>query len=233
MQFDLDAIAPAIGYKLLTATVTPRPIAWVTTLGPGGTVNAAPYSFFNVMGHAPPTLVVGLLRDNDRGFKDTAANILEGGEFVVNLVPGALAEAMNTTSIDAPRGVSELELAGLSTTPSSRVGPPRIAASPVAFECVLHASLLTGPQQAIAVGRILSIHIADDHVLDAERGHVDTPSLDLIARMHGSGWYARTRDTFQLTRPKWSGATAGAPSNVAPASADEDAPKRKDDAGAA
>lgn len=209
MEFDVAALAPGIAYKLLTATVTPRPIAWITTLGPDGAVNAAPYSFFNAMGGDPPVVAVGLLRDPAKGFKDTAENILASGEFVVNLVPAALAEAMNATAIDAPRGVSEIALAGLEVLPSLRVRPPRIAGVPAALECSLQTAVTTGPRQIVAIGRVLAFQIADAHVLDAARGHIDTPSLGLIARMHGAGWYARDPVLFQLDRPTWAGRTGG------------------------
>lgn len=202
MRFDLETLPTPICYKLLAATVVPRPIAWVTTAGVGGKINAAPFSFFNVMGSAPPTVVLGLLADPERGFKDTARNIFDTGAFVVNLVPERLAEAMNVTSVDAPTGVSEIDLAGLATAPSAHVAPPRIADSPVNFECVNHAAVVTGPNQTIVIGRVLAVHIADDFVLDAERGHVKTGALDLVARTVGSG-YARTRDTFDLDRPFW------------------------------
>jgi flavin reductase (DIM6/NTAB) family NADH-FMN oxidoreductase RutF len=167
----------------MAATVVPRPIAWVTTQSDDGTVNAAPFSFFNVMGHRPPTAVLGLLRDPRKGFKDTAGNILARGDFVINLVPERLATAMNLTSMAAPAAVSELEAAGLTPAPSAHVRPPRIAESPVAFECVNHASVVTGPEQTIVIARILAIHIDDAHVLDAERGHVDTTGLGLIPRL--------------------------------------------------
>lgn len=203
MRFDLTELAPDLAYKVLASTVTPRPIAWVTTLSRTGIVNAAPYSFFNVVGSEPPTVVLGILREPKRGLKDTARNILDTTEFVINLVPAALAEAMNTTCMDAPAEVSELELAGLSTAPSIAVAPPRIADSPVSFECRVVTSLVTGPEQVLVVGRVLTAHVADEYVLDARRAHIDTPRLDLIARLHGSGWYARTTDTFQLERPTW------------------------------
>ncbi len=203
MDFDVAKIPPQIAYKLLTSTVTPRPIAWVTSLSGEGVVNAAPYSFFNVMGSDPATLVLGLLRDPQKGFKDTAANIMETGEFVVNLVPERLAAQMNVTSMDAPRDISELACAGLTARPSLHVAPPQIAEAPVSFECVKHSVVVTGPEQAIAIGRILSIRIDDAYVLDAEKGYVDTPALSLIGRMYGSGWYTRTQDTFQLDRPTY------------------------------
>ncbi len=210
MRFDLSRVETAIAYKLLASTIVPRPIAWITTKDAEGRVNAAPYSFFNVMGSNPPTVVVGLLADPVRGFKDTARNILSTGEFVVNLVPESLVEAMNVTSLDAPTGVDELALAGLETTPSTDVAPPRIAASPVSFECVNHASIVTGPLQTIVVGRVLAIHVADRFVLDAGRGHIDTAGLDLVARGIGSDYY-RTHDTFQLARPTWAAWSAADP----------------------
>lgn len=201
MLFDFEKIAPEVGYKLLTSTITPRPIAWISTLGRNGVVNAAPFSFFNAMGHTPPTVAVGLLRDAARGWKDTARNILDTGEFVVNLVPEALAEAMNATSAGVGPEESEFELAGLAAAPSERVKPPRIAAAPVSFECEMVSSVVTGPMQTIVIGRVVAAHIADAVVLDAVKGYIDTPALGLIARMHGAGWYARSTDLFQLGRP--------------------------------
>lgn len=202
MRFDLEDVGTQNAYKLLAATVMPRPIAWVVTQDAGGRLNAAPYSFFNVMGSAPPTIAIGILGDPERGFKDTARNILDTGEFVVNLVPERLVRAMNVTAIDAPRGVDELSLADLATLPSARVRPPRIAESPVAFECVSLSSVVTGPAQVVVIGRVLTVHVADDCVLDPDRAHIDTPRLDLVARSYGSD-YVRSRDTFSLARPLW------------------------------
>lgn len=202
MRFDLEHIETAVAYKLLAATVMPRPIAWVVTKEAAGGLNAAPYSFFNAMGSNPPTVAIGLLADPDKGFKDTARNILENGEFVVNLVPERLVEAMNITALNAPAGQDELQIAGLATTPSTHIAPPRISESPVAFECVTHTTVETGPEQVIVIGRVLAVHIADEYVLDAKQGYVDTPALDLVARSYGSD-YVRSRDTFQLDRPTW------------------------------
>lgn len=203
MRFDFDKLAPGIGYKLMTATVTPRPIAWVSTLGTSGVVNLAPYSFFNVMGHTPPTIALGLLADPKKGFKDTARNILDTGEFVVNLVPERLAQAMNISCIDAPADISEVDLAGVTTAPSTHIRPPRIAESPVSFECSSLSSVVTGPHQTVVIGRVHAVHIDDAFIMDAERGHIRTEALGLIARMHGAGWYGRSTDLFQLERPSW------------------------------
>ncbi len=202
MRFDLDLIDTQTAYKLMAATVVPRPIGWVTTLNRDGGVNAAPYSFFNVMGSNPPVVALGILGDAERGFKDTSRNILDGGEFVVNLVPDALAPQMNITAVDAPAGVDELELAGLTPAPCEHVKPPRIAESPVSFECVNLSTVITGPHQALVVGRVLAIHIADAFVKDAARGHVDTPGLDLVGRGFGAT-YIRTRDSYEMARPTW------------------------------
>ncbi len=190
-------------YKILGGSVTPRPIAWVTSQSAAGIRNAAPYSFFNVMGHAPPTIALGLLGLPDGGYKDTAANILETGEFVINLVTEADAEAMNLTCIDAPPEVDELTLAGIATAPSQTIAPPRITSSPVSFECRMLHAIKTGPAQTIVIGEVLFAHIADAHILDRDRLHIDAPSMHLIGRMHGAGWYTRSTDLFQLERPSY------------------------------
>ena len=202
MRYDLDQVAEPIAYKLLAATTIPRPIAWVVTKARDGGLNAAPYSFFNVMGSNPPTLALGIMGDPKRGFKDTAQNILDTGEFVVNLVPERLVQKMNLTSADAPRGVDELAFAGLETLPSTHVAPPRIAESPVSYECRALSSVVTGPNQVVVIGRVLAVHIEDRFLLDADRAHIDTNALELVARSFGSD-YVRTRDTFSLARPTW------------------------------
>jgi len=201
MRFDLEKLDSTTAYKLLAATVMPRPIAWVVTEGDDG-LNAAPYSFFNAMGASPPTVALGILADAKKGFKDTAKNILDTGEFVVNLVPERLVESMNVTATNAPRGINELELADLETTPSVHIKPPRITASPVSFECRSISNVVTGPRQTIVVGRVLAVYVADDCILDADKAYIDTPKLDLVARSFGSD-YVRSKDTFTLDRPVW------------------------------
>jgi flavin reductase (DIM6/NTAB) family NADH-FMN oxidoreductase RutF len=200
MLFDFAALTPAQRSKLLLATVVPRPIAWVVTRHANGATNAAPFSFFNLVSSDPPILCLGVAARRG-GDKDTVAHIRRSGEFVVNLVPAPLAEQMNLTSLDFDAGTDELAEAGLTATPSERVDPPRIAESPVAMECELFRMLDLGNGQSVVLGRVVAMHIRDDAVLDPERCHVDTPKLDLIARMHGSGWYARTTDRFDMPRP--------------------------------
>jgi flavin reductase (DIM6/NTAB) family NADH-FMN oxidoreductase RutF len=203
MRFDLRGMAAPDRYKILGGSVTPRPIAWVTSQSAAGIRNAAPYSFFNVMGHEPPTVALGLLGGADGGYKDTAANILETGEFVVNLVTAADAEAMNLTCIDAPPHIDELDHAGIATLPSDAVAPPRIASAPVSFECRTLHKVQTGAAQLVVIGEVLVAHIADAFILDPERLHIDAPAMKLVARMHGAGWYTRSTDLFQMDRPSW------------------------------
>src|SRR5699024_5275429 len=123
MLFDMETLTAQEAYKVLSASIVPRPIAWITSLSPEGVRNAAPYSFFNMMGPNPPTVAIGLMPRDGR-LKDSARNILETGEFVVNLVDEANAAAMNETCIDAPPEVDELTLAGLETAASRKVAPP-------------------------------------------------------------------------------------------------------------
>lgn len=211
MYFDLSTLGEGIAYKLMTATVTPRPIAWVVSQDATGGINAAPFSFFNLLGDKPPTLVLGLTSKADGRLKHTARNILETRDFVVNLVPASLLDAMNLTAIDAPDGISELSLAGLTPAASSQIAPPRIAESPVAFECRLAHSIETGPGQYALIATILAMHIEDSVILDAARGHIDAPALDLIARSFGAE-YLRPGERLQRDRPTWRAFQAAAAS---------------------
>ena len=200
MLFDFASLSEPERYKLMVATVVPRPIAWVTSLDLEGRLNAAPYSFFNVMGGEPPILVIGIGGRAPGDAKDTGNNIRRTGQFVVNLVSAATAEAMVVTAIEFAPDVDELAEAGLTPAPSSHVKPPRIAESPVSFECERFAMMDFAPDRSLVIGRVLAAHIRDDCVLDAARCYVDTPKLDLVGRMHGGGWYARTTDRFELPR---------------------------------
>lgn len=203
MFYDFSELPAPNRYKLLAGTVTPRPIAWVTTQDADGLVNAAPYSFFNAMGHTPPTVVLGLLHDPKTGAKDTETHILATQEFVVNLVNETVAEAMNGTAINAPRSVSEIARAGIETVPATRVAPPLIAAAPVSFECRLLQAVQPSTESTIVIGEVLAAHIEERFILDAERCHIDTPAMGMIGRMHGAGYYARTSDLFTMARPVW------------------------------
>lgn len=205
MEFDLPALEVAKRYKLLASSITPRPIAWVTSRSADGINNAAPYSFFNMMGSDPPTVVLGLMLRPEGGLKDSAVNITSTGEFVINLVCEDDAQAMNLTCIDAPPEVDECALAGLQLLPSRIVAPPRIASAPASFECRVLETVYPGGEggQVIVIGEVLMAHIADRFVIDPDRCHVDTEAMGLIARVHGAGWYARMTDLFHMDRPVW------------------------------
>ncbi len=200
MLFDFAALSPENAYKLLVSTVVPRPIAWVTTQDVDGTLNAAPFSFFNAVSGNPPVVAIGIGGRAPGDVKDTGGNIRRTGEFVVNLVSNRLAEQMNITAIDFSKDVNELTEAKLKTTPSTKVKPPRIAESPVSLECERLVIVEVGVDRAVVLGKVLAIHIQDEFVLDAERCYVDTPQLELVGRMHGRGWYARTTDLFDMPR---------------------------------
>ncbi|NJM05999.1 flavin reductase family protein [Candidatus Gracilibacteria bacterium] len=173
-------------YKLLIGSVVPRPIAWVATQDAEGRNNLAPFSFFNAIGSNPPALTVSINHAAARvdGRKDTLSNILETGEFVVNIVTEDTVHAMNETAIDYPAGVDEFVQAGLDSVPSLTVRPLRVAASPVNFECTLFTSVPigSGPGSTIlVVGLIKHIHIRDD-LLD-ERYRIDIERLRPVAAL--------------------------------------------------
>ncbi|MGM9321034.1 flavin reductase family protein [Deinococcus aquaticus] len=198
-HFDLTALPAAARYKLLTATVVPRPIAWVGTLGADGHVNLAPYSFFGLMGSDPPVVAFAPGDRADGTPKDTALNIPPGGEFTVNMVSAALADAMNATATDFPHGHAEPDALGIALTPGVKVRVPRVAAAPAALEC-REVQTLTIGRTRIILGEVLGLTLRADAVQDAARHHVDTAALDLIGRLGGRGTYAHTRDTFTIDR---------------------------------
>jgi len=201
-SFDFETLPTHDAYKLMTSLIVPRPIAWVTTVSKAGVVNAAPFSFFNAVGATPPTIVLGLaLRDGK--LKDTTNNLIESGEFVVNVVTEEFAEAMNLTAIDAPPDTSETTLAGLELAPSLKISAPRIAASPAAFECRTTQIIDIGSGQRLVVAHIIEAHIHDDAFENRERLHIATGKLKIIGRMQGAAGYTRTDGYFEITRPTW------------------------------
>ena len=200
MELDLVGEHASRAYPLLAGLVTPRPIALVTTLGPDGVVNAAPFSFFNVFGAEPPICAFAPADRDDGTPKDTARNIRLNHEFVVNLVDEPIAEAMNQCSASLPYGISELVAAKLTTAPSSVVKPPRIAESPVSLECVEHSTIQIGDNRLV-IGLIKRLH-ARDGLIDPRTLRVNLDKLSTIGRMSGPNWYCRTRDRFEMIRPK-------------------------------
>lgn len=196
-------------YNILISAVAPRPIAWVSTVSASGQPNLAPFSFFNAVCGSPPLLAFApgmrlpkkAATHSAGEAKDTLRNVRETGEFVINVVTYELAEAMNLTSGDYEAGVSEFEVAKLASAPSKVVRPPRVAQSPVSFECKLYQILdfNPGPEGgSLVIGEVVSIHIDERHL---KEGRIDRDSLDLIGRMGGMQ-YTRTTQRFEMVRPK-------------------------------
>ncbi len=202
MEFDLQGADKASAYQLLASVVVPRPIALVTTLGPNGLVNAAPFSFFNLMGGDPPAVAINIALRDASVQKDSLGNIETAEEFVINLVSEALAPAMTICAIDFPPGVSEPIEAGLTFLPSVCVAAPRLAESPVQLECRLHQVVEMGGNR-IVLGEVVFLHVRDEFV-DTDSKRIRAESLGLIGRMHGGGWYARTTDLFDMPRIPYS-----------------------------
>jgi len=200
MELDLEGKHASRGYGMLIALVTPRPIAWVTTLDENGIVNAAPFSFFNAFGADPPIIGFAPGDRSDGSPKDTARNIRRNHEFVVNLVDEATAEAMNVTSASLPHGVSELDAAKLTAVPSSVVSPPRIGEAPASMECSEWGTLQIGGNRLV-IGLVKRVHVRDD-LIDPEKLRIRTENFHVIGRMASPDWYCRTRDRFQMRRPE-------------------------------
>jgi flavin reductase (DIM6/NTAB) family NADH-FMN oxidoreductase RutF len=202
-HFDLSAMPKSDAYKLLASLIMPRPIAWIVSRDLAGTLNAAPFSFFNILSSDPPLVAISFSAASDREGKDSLANIRAHNDFVINMVPEELAAEMNITATNAPRGTDELQLAGLDLAPSTLIDVPRIAASPANFECRLFQLIEPGGSSIIALARILYAHVRTEAFASHERLHIDPHTLRLIGRMHGAGGYCRTTDIFTLDRKSW------------------------------
>ena len=202
MQIDVSQVDPRAAYQALIGIVTPRPIAWVTTVDPEGRVNLAPFSFYNAFGANPPVVVFSPVLRRDGSQKDTLRNVAATGQFVLNAAVESLAEQVSLSSKELPYGESEADLAGLALVPSVKVQPPRVAASPAHFECKLLqiVPIGSGPSAGnLVIGEVLLIHI-DDAVLDVS-GQVDPRKLRTIARL-GGDFYSRSTDLFEMRRPQ-------------------------------
>ncbi len=199
MELDLETEFADRAYPILASLVTPRPIAFVTTISPDGRINAAPFSFFNLLGADPPILAIAAGDRKDGTPKDTALNIRLTHEFVVNLVDEAIAEAMNKSSASLPYGENELVHAGLHACESSTVKPPRVAESPVSLECKEWGTLQIGDNRVI-IGLVKRVHLRDE-LFDAGKKRVKSEKLFLIGRMASPDGYCRTRDRFEMVRP--------------------------------
>jgi flavin reductase (DIM6/NTAB) family NADH-FMN oxidoreductase RutF len=201
MLIDFEKLSPRESYPWMTNAINPRPIAWVSTVSADGKTNLAPFSFFQGVCANPPTLLFTGANDRTGKKKDSVVNIEQVPEFIVNVVPYALRDVMNSTSAPLPHGESEFEKFGIASAPSLRVRPPRVAASPVSFECKLDriVRIGDGPLSAnVIFGTIVCAHV-DEAVL-GDDGQIDPQRLDTIGRM-GGDYYTRTSELFTIKRP--------------------------------
>lgn len=211
MDIDFSTIDAYQRYKLMASLIVPRPIALITTLGSDGTVNAAPFSMFNMLGEDPPVVMVSINRLQGGALKDTAANILRTGEFVVHITDEAMAERMHACGDPLPPHESELVHAGLTAVPSVSVAPPRIAEAPVAFECVLHETLETASRY-VFIGRVLWLGVRDG-LVDTERWRVRLQDFHPVGRF-GASFYVRTGERFAIDHTQQPGAESTAHSTA-------------------
>ncbi|MEU8472675.1 flavin reductase family protein [Streptomyces sp. NPDC029006] len=180
VDYSPDDMDPGSFYRLLTAVVVPRPIAWVSTLTPdGATANLAPHSFFTVACTDPP-----IVQFTSVGRKDSLRNAEATGEFVVNFAPEPLFAEINATATDFPRDRSEFDAVGIEREPSLRVRPPRVAASPVALECTLHSTLRLGGS-TVVFGRVVHAAVREDALV---AGRPDIGLLRPLSRLGGNEW---------------------------------------------
>ena len=200
MIVDFQKLTPREIHPWIINSVTPRPIAWVSTISAAGRTNLAPFSFFQGICASPPTLMFCGANDRTGKMKDSVINVGQVPEFVVNVVPYVLRDVMNLTSAALPHGESEFEKYNIATAPSTMVKPPRVAASPVAFECKLDRIVCIGEGPLagnVVFGTVLCAHVSESVLTD---GAIDPRKLDTIGRLGGE-YYTRTTELFTIKRP--------------------------------
>ncbi len=202
MVIDPDQASIREVYSYMVGLITPRPIAWVSSMSGQGELNLAPFSFFNGVGASPPTLMFCPANRRDGSPKDTLVNVEQTKEFTISIVSFDQAELMNQTSADHDSRVSEFATCGVVGAPSTKVRPPRVRDALASFECELLQLLKLGdgPSGAnVVIGRIVLVHVADEII--TREGRVDAAKLDAIGRLGGRA-YTRTTDRFELERPE-------------------------------
>ena len=191
-----------LSFSPIKAIVSPRPIGWISSCGKDGSINLAPYSYFNAISEMPPMVMFSSAPSGNAQHKDSLRNVIETEEFVVNVVSAALGDVMNITSADLAYGQNEFTAAGLEMADCNTVKVPRVAAAPAALECKLWKVIElpkpeTGGSGVMVIGTITGIHIADETVKD---GKIDVTSYQPLARL-GYMDYARINDVFEMPRP--------------------------------
>ena len=188
-------------YKILTGSVIPRPIGWISSISKDGILNLAPFSFFNAVGEDPPHVMFSTVRSGNIN-KDTLNNVLETKQFVVNMATEELVEAMNASSVNLPPEGNEFEYAGLTPIASDLISPPRVKESPISFECELvHHYSLEGHKDGgatIMIGRIVMFHVDESVLLPDYK--INQETYRPIARLAGYN-YAKLGEIFSIKRP--------------------------------
>lgn len=200
MQFDPNELEHTAVYKLLTGTIIPRPIGWISSVSENGINNLAPFSYFNAVGDDPPHVMFSTGRGNDSN-KDTLNNVLATKQFVVNMVTEELVEQMNTTAQAVHSDIDEFELAGVTSIPSQKVKPMRVRESPITLECELvHHYFLEDHRHGgacVVIGRIVMMHFDDNVLLDNYR--INLENYKPVSRLAGSN-YAKIGELFSVKR---------------------------------
>ncbi|WP_052954979.1 flavin reductase family protein [Microvirga vignae] len=198
MKIDIRSLGANDQYKVMSSVVVPRPIALVSSRSPAGIDNVAPYSLFNMFGEDPPVVILGLQDHHDRRIKDTTLNIVETGEYAINLVDEGIANAMNICATEFPEEINEADMAGLTLAPCDLVKASRVVEAPVTLECKRIALVQVAPQRKIAIGEVMMMHVRDG-LMDPDTLRIDIDAYRPVGRLFAS-LYTRTRDRFEMKR---------------------------------
>lgn len=203
MIVDFNSISPSNGYHLLTQTIIPRPIAWILSENEDGSLNLAPFSFFNAVCSEPPLLMVSIGKKPNGEVKDTRRNMLSGRDFVVHIASLAQAQALSHSAATLAYGDSELAIDNLALERFEGCTVPRLADSPVAYHCKFYDSHIIGPsEQAVLYAEVAQLYVNDDLVnISNERTVIDADKMCPLSRLGGSNFAALDK-SFSLLRPK-------------------------------
>jgi len=191
MEINLIDLEPRLAHDLLTSSIIPRPIAWVSSINKDGQANLAPFSFFTGVSWSPPILAFSVVNRSDGTMKDTVINIREVPEFVVNIVSVDLLSIMEFSAKSLPYGSDKHSIKGIHWIPAKKITPYRIQEAKISFECTLEriVAVSEGPDAGnLILGRIQLVHLRDD-LLKNER-EVDWRGLDVLGRLSGNRYCA-------------------------------------------